>query len=430
MLKTTIAILTVITGFAWGLAAAPDDFNTRFINAARKAKNSVVNIVIYESNPADARQSLKKKAYASGTIISESGIVVTNYHVIIKGNYFQAVNSDGVTFELEKFEHGGYFLSDPKTDIALIKLSNTERIRLSPIDFADSSALQQGEWVIAIGNPYGLRQSITSGIVSYTGRDDIGFTDIEDFIQTDVPINPGNSGGPLVNLHGRMVGINTAISTVSGGYQGISFAIPSGIVQQVSRELLNHGRVRRGWLGFIAREKKTASGKITGIVVDSVIKGSPAEAAGLKRGDLIREMDSTSMTSLSGLIRVVSSKAVGAPLFIRISRDGVLKDYTLILREKKEYRALRSQLDALFNRYGIEIDENSDRKDVIVSYVSPRGLAYDLRRGDIIISLNGVNIFSLDDFARAFSMASRVIREMRVYRDSAIHTIEFTRARQ
>jgi S1-C subfamily serine protease len=156
----------------------------------------------------------------------------------------------------------------------------------------------------------------------------------------------------------------------------------------------------------------------------------PAEAAGLKRGDLIREMDSTSMTSLSGLIRVVSSKAVGAPLFIRISRDGVLKDYTLILREKKEYRALRSQLDALFNRYGIEIDENSDRKDVIVSYVSPRGLAYDLRRGDIIISLNGVNIFSLDDFARAFSMASRVIREMRVYRDSAIHTIEFTRARQ
>ena len=411
--------------FSAGLYADPDGFNRYFINAAGKAKNSVVNIVIYDRGNHGDRDGLKKKAYASGTVISESGIVVTNYHVIIKGNYFQATNNDGTVFEPEKFNNGSYFLSDPKTDIALIKLGNPEKGNLEPISFADSATLLPGEWVIAIGNPYGLRQTITSGIVSYTGRDNIGFTDIEDFIQSDAPINPGNSGGPMVNLKGEMVGINTAISTVSGGYQGISFAIPSNIVRQVSRELLDYGRVRRGWLGFIAREKKSGRGKNGYIVVESVIKSSPAEAAGLKRGDVLREIDSVRIATLGGLIKSVGKKEVGSSLRIKISRDGILHDFKLVLREQQEYKKLRKELDVLFNRYGLEISENSDRKDVIVSYVSPRSLAYDIHKGDIIISLNDGKVFCIDDVIRVFTRSNREIHTMKVYRDSGIYSIEF-----
>jgi serine protease Do len=183
------------------------------------------------------------------------------------------------------FDKDRRFLADLKTDIALLKIDNTEKEIFPTVRFAPSGNLQEGEWVLAIGNPYGLRQSITSGIISSTGRDNVGFVDIEDFIQSDVPINPGNSGGPLVNLYGEMVGMNTAIRTVTGGYQGISFAIPSRIVEHVADELISHGRVRRGWLGFLAREKRQAGkGITTEVEITSIIKDSPAEKTVYRRG--------------------------------------------------------------------------------------------------------------------------------------------------
>ena len=356
--------------------------------------------------------------------ISNEGVIVTNYHVVQKGNYFQVVNCDGIIFELEKFNNGEYVIADPKTDIAVIKISNPESVKLNPIRFSDSNKLSQGEWVLAIGSPYGLKQSITGGIVSSTGRDNIGFADIEDFIQTDVPINPGNSGGPLVDLQGNMVGINTAISTLSGGYQGISFAIPSNIVGEVCRELLKYGRVRRGWLGFLAEESR--AGRDNTVVVKSVIRGSPAETAGLLSGDIIKDIDGENIKTLGTLIKNVGNRPVGTRINITVSRDGKLHDIKLLLRERKEYTKIRKGLQDLFNKYGIEIDENSEKDDVIVYSVSPRTFWFDLKRGDILISLNGKKVFSLDDFISIYNRSGQRINRLEIYRDSRIFSVELS----
>jgi serine protease Do len=415
-----ISLLLIVIGVP--LFATPLDFNRYFIEAARIAQMSVVNIIIYNREKNNDGEILKRAAYASGTIISADGVIVTNYHVVQKGNYFQVVNCDGMVFELEKFTGGDYILADPKTDLAIIRVSNPEGMKLNPARFSDSNELSQGEWVLAIGNPYGLKQSITGGIVSSTGRDNIGFTDIEDFIQTDVPINPGNSGGPLVDLNGNLVGINTAISTVSGGFQGISFAIPSNIVREVCRELLNYGRVRRGWLGFLAEESR--AGKDQLVVVKSVIRDSPADMAGLISGDIIREIDGKRIRTLCALIKNVGNRSVGTRINITVSRDGKLHDIKLLLRERNEYTKIRAVLRDLFNKYGIEIDENSEKDDIIVSFVSPSIIWIDLKRGDSIISLNGKKVFSLDNFISIYNRSGQRINTLEINRDSRMFILE------
>ncbi|NLV68783.1 MAG: trypsin-like serine protease, partial [Spirochaetes bacterium] len=240
------------------VSAEPGSFNEYFIRASTSVKPSVVNIIAYQKKFREGKVRLLRVSYGTGTIISSGGYVVTNYHVVKKGEYFRIICSDGSNYEISKFEDGSSFHADLKTDLAVLRIDSNSEKSFTPIKFADSNNLNEGEWVIAIGNPYGLKQSITAGIVSSKGRDNIGFSDIEDFIQTDVSINPGNSGGPLVNLYGEMVGINTAIRSASGGFQGISFAIPSNIVRQVCQDLIAYGRVRRGWLGFIARETSSS----------------------------------------------------------------------------------------------------------------------------------------------------------------------------
>ena len=401
-------------------------FNEYFVRAAKCAKISVVNITIYLISNEKGKRSLSKVGYASGTIISRSGYVVTNYHVLEKGNFFQITLYNGVECEVEQFHGGKYYIADEKTDIALLKIEEGEST-LTPIIFEDSSSLSEGEWVLAIGNPYGLKQSITCGIVSSKGRNDIGFADIEDFIQTDVPINPGNSGGPLVNLLGRLVGINTAIRTVSGGYQGISFAIPSNIVKQVCNELISYGRVRRGWLGFLARERKVYEGRNSFIEVISVMKKSPADISGIQKGDIIREIDGEKISTLGGLIKSVGNKPVGSKLQITVSRNGELYKYCLILREKQIHKNIQRGLKRLFSLYGIEVGENARTGNVVISYLSPMGIAYQngLKRGDVVISLNGKNISTLDRFVKVFIKHRYSISKLEVYRDSKLFTIEF-----
>lgn len=407
-------------------STAPEDFNAYFINAANLVKNSVVSIAIYEKKEGGNRANYSKIAYGSGTII-EGGYIITNYHVIMKGDYYQVQYHDGVLLELERFENGSYYVADPKTDLALIKIRNADRLPLSPVVFDDSNNLSEGEWVIAIGNPYGLRQTITTGIVSSKGRDNIGFADIEDFIQTDVPINPGNSGGPLVNLKGKLVGVNTAIRTESGGYQGISFAIPSNLVRQVCRELINHGRVRRGWIGFLVREKKISMDQEKGhLEIISVIKNSPAESAGLLNGDIIKEIDGKSVRTLGGLIKSVGNKPVGTKIQLSVSRDGRLMNCSLMLRERKVYKKIRTVMNRLFNLYGIEIDENSASDEVVISSVSPRSIVYNLKKGDVIISLNNKPVSGLDSFVRVFDRHGKRINTMRVNRESKIFDINFS----
>ncbi|OHD68502.1 MAG: hypothetical protein A2W19_14550 [Spirochaetes bacterium RBG_16_49_21] len=412
--KTIITILFSVACFA-----APDEINESFIKAAKSVKHSVVSITIYERKTDGAGPNFSKVAYGSGTIIDD-GYIVTNYHVVMKGDYYQVLQNN-VLLELMKFSSGSYYLADPKTDIALMKVKNADRLPLEPVLFEDSNKLSEGEWVLAIGNPYGLSQTITSGIVSSKGRDNIGFTDIEDFIQSDVPINPGNSGGPLINLHGRLVGINTAIRSESGGFQGISFSIPSNMVKQVCRELMAHGRVRRGWIGFLAKEQWERSpheGYYLKII--SVIKNSPAESAGLRSGDIIREVDGEKITTLGSLIKSVGNKPVGSKIEISVSREGRFENVRLVLRERMVYKKIRMSMNKLFSLYGIEIDENAETGDVVISYLSPKSIAYNLKKGDVIMSINDTGLSSLDSFVRAFSKHKYRITKMRVNRDSRV----------
>ncbi len=424
MLRLSILALLVWTA---KLDGAPADINRQFINAARTTKPSVVNIIIYKKSMVQGRPRYTKAAYGSGTIISRDGYLVTNYHVVKKGNFHQIILNDGQEYEARPFRNGKHYLADEKTDLALMKIDDSGG-DFTPMEFGDSDTLADGEWVIAIGNPYGLRQSITSGIVSYRGRSNIGFADIEDFIQTDVPINPGNSGGPLINLQGKLVGINTAIRTVSGGYQGISFAIPSNIVKTIAYDLMRNGRVRRGWIGFIAQERKIYTrGEHSIIEVISVVKNSPAETAGIKRNDIIRSINGKRITSLGELVSTVSNKPVGSKLHITASRDGELRDFSLLLREKQFYRRMQRQISTLFARYGIELDENAQTGEVIISYLSPirKGFQYGLKRGDIIAALNGTRIGSLDGFLRVFDRGRSDISDIDILRNGNQITIEF-----
>ncbi|MCL1834310.1 MAG: trypsin-like peptidase domain-containing protein [Leptospirales bacterium] len=408
--------------------ADTDNFNSYFINAASAAKPSVVNIIVFEKEKGTAK--LNQIAYGTGTIISKGGYIVTNYHVVKNGDTFKAIYSDGTYYEFQLFKNGKYYVADYKTDIAVLKLNDNGEENFIPLKLADSNILNEGEWVLAIGNPYGLKQSITAGIVSSKGRDNIGFTDIEDFIQTDAPINPGNSGGPLINLKGEMVGMNTAIRSASGGYQGISFAIPSNIIKQVCFDLTAYGRVKRGWLGFVAREKRINQGNdIKSVEILSVIRNSPAEGTGIKQGDIVKKVDEENIESLSKLIRVVGSKSAGSKIIVQVSRNGKIIDFNLILREKDEYVKIQGELEQLFQSYGFEIDEDASSGHIVVTSISPRGPYKEIREGDVIVAINNSRISSLENFIEKYRSAERTIINVTVLRDQKTYDIYFEDAR-
>lgn len=419
-----IALITIFL-IPLFLSANPMLFNNHFINASNIARVSTVNIVVYKSAIQNNRKILVQTSYGTGTIISENGHIVTNYHVVKKGDFFKVISNSGRVYETSQFPNGDFYISDLKTDLAIIKITKNSGESLIPVRFANSSNLIEGEWVIAVGNPYGLKQSITAGIVSSKGRDNVGFTDIEDFIQTDVSINPGNSGGPLVNLYGDLVGINTAIRTDSGSFQGISFAIPSNIVKQVCSDLITVGRVRRGWIGFIAKEK-SLTGREGGVIeIISVIKNSPADLSGLKQGDVIYEIDGEKINTTGSLIKIIGNKKVGSRVRLVISRAGKIRGVNFILREKEEHTRIQKELALFFRLYGIELDEDALSGSIVISYISPIQPGSDLLRGDNIISINGKTINSLEDFIDKFRESGRRMEVLDIYRNSATHRIYF-----
>jgi serine protease Do len=407
------------------IEAVQPEINRHFIDAVSAAKPAVVNIIIY-SESGDARnRNLSKVGYGSGTVISSSGYIVTNYHVLEKGDFFQVILYDGKECQPVLLQNNEYFMADVKTDIALLMVEQNEISHIKPISFGDSNSLSEGEWVIAIGNPFGLKQSVSSGIVSSMGRSDIGFADIEDFIQTDVPINPGNSGGPLINLDGRLVGINTAIRTKSGGYQGISFAIPSNIVRQVCSELMQFGRVRRGWIGFLAKERMFAGrGEKKILEIISVIKNSPADISGMQKGDIIKEIDGKAISTLGELINLVNNKPIGSDLNIIVSRDAKVFKYKVILREKDTYKNIQKALENIYSAYGIDLDKNSATSDIVISYLSPMSIAYQsgLKKGDIILSVNGSPVSGLEELVKEYNK-TKIIFKLEIFRDPTKYLI-------
>ena len=416
-MKIICIALLIFKGYGWAAESFIESFNKSFIEAAKQAKLSVVSISIYKTSKQSGEIIYKKTADGTGTIIRQDGIVVTNAHVVAKGDHFQIITANDIVYDVEKIDGKNYYLSDPKTDIAVLQIRKKYHNEIfEPILFGNARDLREGEWVMAIGNPYGLRHTITGGIISSTGRDNLGFADIEDFIQCDVPINPGNSGGPLLNLKGEMVGLNSAIRSVSGGYQGISFAIPVSIVRHVSHELIRYGKVRRGWMGFLARENRLGPGGQIQIEIASVFKDSPAEKAGLRAGDIIQKIDNRNINSSASLVSQIGQIPVGTRVIVQIFRNGRIQSIELILQEKEEFYKIKRTLDNLISKYGINIDE--DRSKIFVTQVLPGPLSGNLKKGDVIVKINDKNCVTLEDFIYNYNKNSGTINLLEIERET------------
>ncbi len=259
----------------------------------------------------------------SGVFVTSDGYIVTNNHVVENAKEITVTTSNAKEYKAKLIG------TDPLTDLALIKIEGTS---FPTAHFAKAEQVQVGEWVIAVGNPLGLRSTVTQGIVSAIGRGQLNLSNnnyaVENFIQTDAAINPGNSGGGLFNLEGSLVGINTAIATRTGGYMGYGFAIPVDIVQSVVMDLIEDGKIDRGYIGVSIRtvdettSKAVNLDKVQGVFVESIIKGSPAEKAGIEQGDIILELDGTPINSSNELQGKIVLRRAGETIKIKLFRDG------------------------------------------------------------------------------------------------------------
>ena len=290
----------------------------------------------FGSEGPDQRSEFRRPGLGSGVIIDKRGLVLTNFHVV-KG-------ADEISIRLsDKREYRGQILgTDPKTDLAVVRFQPDHEVTVASL--GDSDALRVGEWAIAIGNPFGLDQTVTVGVISATGRSDVGIATYENFIQTDASINPGNSGGPLVNLKGEVVGINTAI--VAAG-QGIGFAIPINMVKRVVDQLVDKGKVVRGWLGVALQPlspdlaQSLGLAGTNGAVVGSTITGSPAAQAGLQQGDVIIAYDKTPVEDYRHVQRLVAETRVGRSVALQIVRKKQKMDVMVTIAEVPDESARR-----------------------------------------------------------------------------------------
>lgn len=357
------------------------------------------------------KRKYKSSSLGSGVIVSADGYIVTNNHVIKGADEIKVILHDKREFI------GKVKGADPRTDLAVIKIEAKD---LPVARFGDARKLRTGDLVLAVGNPFALNQTITMGIVSAVGRSNIGLADFEDFIQTDAAINPGNSGGALVNTNGELVGVNTAIFSTSGGYMGIGFSIPSDMVKSVMDSIIKHGKVIRGWMGVSIQNlteelAKSLNIKQTeGALVSGVEKGSPAEKAGLKRGDLIVQLDGKKVTDSTGLRNMVSATAPGANVKVKIIREGKELTLPLALGEYQEKKVVKK---AEYNnvlkgvtvqeltpslREKLDLPENT--AGVVVTNVGPDSPAHGLLLpNDLIQEVNRTTIESAQDFDQVVS---------------------------
>ncbi len=353
----------------------------------------------------------KQAGLGSGVIVDKDGYILTNNHVIKDADEIRVKLSDKREFK------GKVIGTDPKTDLAVIKIDSNH---LPVVRLGDSDKLKVGETVIAIGNPFGLSQTVTSGIVSATGRADVGIADYEDFIQTDAAINPGNSGGALVNVRGELVGINTAIFSTSGGYQGVGFAIPASMGKAVMDNLIRKGKVVRGWLGVsiqtvtpdLAKQFETADEK--GVLVGDVVEDGPAEKAGIQRGDIIVEYDGKDVRDPAGLRNMVAATPPGRKATLKIMRDGKVQKIDVMIAElPAEMQKLHGSFDNLLKGVMVqglnpELKKNLDIPKRITGVVvtdlaedSPAGGL--LMTNDVIIEVNRKRITGTKDYEAVVS---------------------------
>ena len=368
--------------------------------------------------PRQGPGSRKVMSLGSGVIISPDGYIVTNNHVIKDAEEINVRLNDFEEFEARIVGR------DPKTDVALIKIKTKKKLPYAT--FGDSSKLRVGEWVIAIGNPFGFENTVTAGIVSAKGRN-IGNSPYENFIQTDASINMGNSGGPLFNMEGELVGINSAIYSRDGGNIGLGFAIPANMVHNVVEQLKKHGKVIRGWLGVMVQHvnadlaKEFGLDRPRGALVGEVMKDSPAEKAGIKQGDIIVRFMDKDIRQMSELPAIVAQTPVGTRAKVVVIRKGKEKALTVKigkLNEKllesggDENTETSKDLGITVQEITPEIAKSMDLKDdkgVVITDVAPDSPAYEARitPGEVILQVNQHDVKSLEDYRKALNRVKK-----------------------
>ncbi len=369
-------------------------------------------------------------AQGSGFFISEDGYLVTNNHVVSEGSSFTVVTNDGKELDAKLIG------TDPRTDLAVLKVEGGNKFTY--VSFADDSKVRIGDWVVAVGNPFGLGGTVTSGIVSARGRD-IGAGPYDDFIQIDAPINHGNSGGPTFNLNGEVIGINSAIFSPSGGSVGIGFDIPASTAKQVVEHLMKDGSIKRGWLGVgiqpvtaeIADSLGLKSDK--GTLVSNAQEAGPGKKAGIVAGDVITQVNGKDVDSPKELARTIGAYAPGKSVDVTVWRDGKSQTIkvdlgTLPSSDKQASnddgkQAAPAKADALAD-LGLTIAKSDDGKGLVVTDVDPNSDAADrgIQPGDIITTINSAKVTTTGDVTKAMSDAAKAGRKavlMQVTRDDS-----------
>ncbi|MFQ5881310.1 MAG: DegQ family serine endoprotease [Candidatus Methylomirabilales bacterium] len=338
-------------------------------------------------------REFESRSLGSGVIVDPRGYILTNNHVVEQADVIQVTLVNERTFQAKVIG------TDPKTDIAVIKIEDAGGLQPAPL--GDSDEMRTGDFVVAIGNPFGLSHTVTVGVVSATGRTGVGITAYEDFIQTDASINPGNSGGPLLNIQGEVIGINTAIVAMG---RGIGFAIPINLAKDIMTMLIKEGKVTRGWLGVViqplteelARQFGVEPGE--GVLIADVVEGGPADRAGLKSGDIIQGFAESAVTDVRQLQRLVAAVRPGETVPVRVKRQGKDLVLTVNVGQMPTEEAV-AVTPGLVERYGFAVQDltpelqekfHVEEGGVLVTSVAPGSPAFHrgLRRGDVILEVN------------------------------------------
>ena len=422
-----------VPGFSPGVerVKSPIELSTAIIQVAKKNIPAVVHIGVtgqqevatpslpFNDDPFFRRffgipQGPRKfkretKGLGTGMIIDSQGHVLTNYHVVGNADKIDVLLSDGNSF------HAKLVGSDPKTDLAVIKISAKEPLPF--VTFGDSDKVEVGEWVVAIGHPRGLDQTVTQGIISAKHRR--GITDpssYQDFLQTDAAINPGNSGGPLLNLRGDVVGVNTIIVSGSGGFEGIGLSIPSNISRHVAKLLIAHGKVERGWIGISAQDltpesaKNLATETRKGILIGDVVKGGPADKAGIKKNDVVIAFQGKEVSNAATLRNEISLSPIGKDIRMVILRGGRKQEATVRIGDSKD--AVKALSTSVRERLGVDVrsltQKEADKfrlninEGVLVTFVDQKGplgrVGFEV--GDIILEINGQSVGGIEGFSQ------------------------------
>ncbi len=365
-------------------------------------------------------QQQRERGLGSGVIISSDGYILTNNHVVDKGIDIKVMLADKRQFP------GKVIGTDPKTDIAVVKIAASG---LPTIRLGDSSKLQVGDYAFAIGNPFGVGETATMGIISATGRNGLSIEDYEDFIQTDAAINPGNSGGALLNSRGELIGINTAILSGGGGNQGIGFAIPINMAKYVMDDILKHGKVVRGYIGVGIQEVTPDLAKAfnapaeKGALIGNVESNGPGAKVGLQRGDVITELNGQPVNGPNDLRLKIGTMTPGTTIHLKISRNGEMRDVSLTLGQvPSEANGSNSSTGAAESSpmRGVQVDEltpdirqqlqlKSNVEGVVVTNVPDASPAADagVQRGDVIEQINKQPVRSVSDYQRLIQQAGQ-----------------------